>query len=146
MSYTNTTDGMEKLDGICMLLIAVGESLKNIDKITGKTLLPRYPEIDWKGAKGMRDIISHHYFDIDAEEIFWVCENNLPPLAETMEKIIADVTSGQNTWWRLIISKGYTPEDTLWGRPATCNSLENELVTYWWTSPFLTLDDLGGGT
>jgi uncharacterized protein with HEPN domain len=95
--FTDTTDGMEKLDGICMLLIAVGESLKNIDKITGKTLLPRYPEIDWKGAKGMRDIISHHYFDIDAEEIFWVCENNLPPLAETMEKIIADVTSGQNT-------------------------------------------------
>ena len=95
--FTDTTDGIEKLDGICMLLIAVGESLKNIDKITGKTLLPRYPEIDWKGAKGMRDIISHHYFDIDAEEIFWVCENNLPPLAETMEKIIADVTSGQNT-------------------------------------------------
>ena len=95
--FTDTTDGMEKLDGICMLLIAVGESLKNIDKITGKTLLPRYPEIDWKGAKGMRDIIFHHYFDIDAEEIFWVCENNLPPLAETMEKIIADVTSGQNT-------------------------------------------------
>ena len=95
--FTDTADGMEKLDGICMLLIAVGESLKNIDKITGKTLFPRYPEIDWKGAKGMRDIISHHYFDIDAEEIFWVCENNLPPLAETMEKIIADVTSGQNT-------------------------------------------------
>ena len=95
--FTDTTDGIEKLDGICMLLIAVGESLKNIDKITGKTLLPRYPEIDWKGAKGMRDIISHHYFDIDAEEIFWVCENNLPPLAETMEKIIADVTGGQNT-------------------------------------------------
>ena len=28
--FTDTTDGIEKLDGICMLLIAVGESLKNI--------------------------------------------------------------------------------------------------------------------
>lgn len=94
--FTDTTEGMEKLDAICMLLIAVGESLKNIDKITEKNLLTHYPSIDWKGAKGMRDIISHHYFDIDAEEIFWVCENNLQTLAETLVMIIADVTDGHN--------------------------------------------------
>ena len=39
----------------------------------------------------MRDIISHHYFDVDAEEIFWVCENKMRPLAETIERIIDDV-------------------------------------------------------
>ena len=32
--FTNTPQGMEKLDSICMQLIAIGESLKNIDKIT----------------------------------------------------------------------------------------------------------------
>ena len=92
--FTDTADGLEKLDSICMLIIAIGESLKNIDKITEKTLLAQYPEIDWKGAKGMRDIISHHYFDIDAEEIFWVCENKMKPLAETIAKIIEDIKSG----------------------------------------------------
>ncbi|MES9856898.1 MAG: HepT-like ribonuclease domain-containing protein [Sedimenticola sp.] len=50
-----------------MMLIAIGESLKSLDKITHGTLLKRYPEIDWKGAKGIRDILSHHYFDLDAE-------------------------------------------------------------------------------
>ena len=89
--FTDTPEGMEKLDAICMVIIAIGESLKNIDKITGKKLLSQYPEIDWKGAKGMRDIISHHYFDVDAEEIFWVCENKMRPLAETIERIIDDV-------------------------------------------------------
>ena len=44
------------------MLIAIGESLKNLDKITGGSLLAKYPEVDWKGAKGARDIISHHYF------------------------------------------------------------------------------------
>ena len=34
-----------------MQLIAIGESLKNIDKITNKELLEKYPQIDWKGAK-----------------------------------------------------------------------------------------------
>ena len=65
--FIDSEIGMEKLDSICMLLIAIGESLKKIDKITGKSLFITYPAIDWKGAMGMRDIISHHYFDIDAE-------------------------------------------------------------------------------
>ena len=44
--FTNTPQGMEKLDSICMQLIAIGESLKNIDKITNKELLEKYPQID----------------------------------------------------------------------------------------------------
>ena len=89
--FTDSPAGMEKLDSICMLLIAIGESLKNIDKITEKSFLKQYPEIDWKGAKGLRDIISHHYFDVDAEEIFWVCEKHVPPLSKTIEKMITNL-------------------------------------------------------
>jgi uncharacterized protein with HEPN domain len=57
--FTNSDEGMEKLDAICMQLIAVGESLKNLDKITSKKVLAKYPEIDWKKVMGMRDVISH---------------------------------------------------------------------------------------
>ena len=89
--FTDSAEGMEKLDAICMLIIAIGESVKNIDKMTEKKLLPRYPERDWKGVKGMRDIISHHYFDVDAEEIFWVCEHEMKPLAATLLQIIEDI-------------------------------------------------------
>jgi len=89
--FTDSPEGMEKLDAICMLIIAIGESLKNIDKMTEQKLLENYPEIDWKGAKGMRDIISHHYFDVDAEQIFWVCENMMKHFGETIDKIIQDL-------------------------------------------------------
>ncbi|MDD2388760.1 MAG: hypothetical protein PHP23_03390 [Desulfobacterales bacterium] len=41
--FTGSPAGMEKLDSICMLLIAIGEALKNLDKTTNKTLLSRYP-------------------------------------------------------------------------------------------------------
>ena len=82
--FTNTPQGMEKLDSICMQLIAIGESLKNIDKITNKELLEKYPQIDWKGAKGMRDIISHHYGDIDANDIYFVCDTKLEELLKTI--------------------------------------------------------------
>jgi uncharacterized protein with HEPN domain len=75
--FTNSEAGMEKLDAICIQLIAIGESLKNLDKITRNVLLSKYPEIEWKRIKGMRDIISHHYFDVDAEIIYEVCESHI---------------------------------------------------------------------
>ena len=34
--------GMEKLDSICMQLIAVGESLKNFDKVTNNSVLLKF--------------------------------------------------------------------------------------------------------
>ena len=89
--FTSSESGMEKLDAICMQLIAIGESLKKIDNITEKKLLKKYPEIEWKKVKGLRDIISHHYFDVDAEVIYDVCENHLEMLKTTVEKMIADL-------------------------------------------------------
>lgn len=89
--FTNSPSGVEKLDSICMLLIAIGENLKNLDKITGSSLLPQYPQVDWKKVKGMRDLISHHYFDIDAEVIYHVCKNYIGPMAQTVAQIIHDL-------------------------------------------------------
>ena len=57
--FTDSPSGMEKVDGICMLFLAVGEALKKIDRITGATLLRQSPGIDWKGAMGFRDPIAH---------------------------------------------------------------------------------------
>lgn len=89
--FTNSPYGMEKLDSICMQFIAIGEALKNIDKITDGRLLSQYSETDWKGAMGFRDIIAHHYFDIDAEEVFWICTHELSSLSATIKKIIEDL-------------------------------------------------------
>jgi len=90
--FTHSPAGMEKFDSICMLLSAIGEALKNLDKTTNKTLLPRYPQVDWKKAKGLRDIISHQYFDINVEAIYNVCKNNIPELAQTINKMIRELS------------------------------------------------------
>ena len=82
--------GLEKLDSICMQLINIGEVLKQIDKLTDSKLLAKYPGIDWKKAKGMRDIITHHYFDIDAETIYAVCSEHIPEMKKVMGKILSD--------------------------------------------------------
>ncbi len=53
------------LDSLCMQLIAIGEAVKKIDKETDKKLLKAYSQIPWREVAGMRDILSHHYFDLN---------------------------------------------------------------------------------
>lgn len=48
------------------------------------TCLVVVPQVDWKGAKGIRDFLSHHYFSVDAEVIFDVCENKLVGLKQAV--------------------------------------------------------------
>lgn len=50
--FLASDEGVDRLDAICMMLIAVGEAFKQIDRKTGGQLLPRYPEVDWVGVKG----------------------------------------------------------------------------------------------
>ena len=92
--YLETPWGMERLESTSMLLIVMGESLKGLDKLTNGALLSCYPNIDWKGAKGLRDVIAHNYFDLDAEVIFEVVKNELPPMLATLQKMKSDILRG----------------------------------------------------
>ena len=88
--YIDSPEGMEKLDAACMLLIAIGESLKKLDKITNGSLLPKYPQMDWEKAKGLGDMVLHQCLDINAEAIYDVCKTKIKPLSDTIKKIIED--------------------------------------------------------
>lgn len=89
--FCDSEEGTTKMDGICMMLIVIGESLKKLDKITDSKLLIKYPEIDWKKAKGMRDIITHHYADINPDAVFFTCKNKIPMLGDTIKKILIEL-------------------------------------------------------
>lgn len=94
--FLDTPEGLDKLDGIAMMLIAVGESVKKIDEETNGALLAICPDINWKGVKGVRNVLSHNYFNIDAEEIFFICQSNLKPLRNAVSHLIKKVS--ENGW------------------------------------------------
>ena len=66
-------EGLDKLDAIAMMLIAIGENIKRVDRMTNGGLLSACADFDWKGAMGARDFIGHQYFDTDAEVVFGIC-------------------------------------------------------------------------
>lgn len=74
-----------------MQLIAIGEALKQIDKLTQEGLFVHYPDVDWKKAMGMRDIIAHHYFDIDHEIVYGVCTDHVPEMKAAVVGILSDL-------------------------------------------------------
>ena len=83
--------GMILLDSVCMKLIAIGESVKKLDRLTNTDLLKNYPSVDWKGVMAMRDIIVHHYFEIDAEIVFQTIHDDLPLLRDVLLQVQGDV-------------------------------------------------------
>jgi uncharacterized protein with HEPN domain len=74
-----------------MKLFAVGEEVKSLDKKTNKALLPLYPAIIWKDVMGMRDIIAHHYFEVNADKILDTLRNDIPLLLKTIKQIKQDL-------------------------------------------------------
>ena len=86
--YLFSPDGMKNLAATCMLIEAIGETIKKIDKKSNGTLLVLRPEIPWKQVMGMRDHIAHGYFDIDAELVFQTVKYKLDPLLDAVRYFI----------------------------------------------------------
>ena len=86
--FARTPGGVTLFDAVCMQCMVVGELIKTLDKVTGGELLPRYPQVDWKKAMGMRDIIGHHYAEIRADIVLATCKEKIPGLLRTIEDML----------------------------------------------------------
>ena len=89
--FLSCNDNITMLDSISMRILAIGEAFKNIDKQSDKKLLVKYPAIEWKKIKGTRDILSHHYFDINADIIFSICDEKLDELSTVTKQMMTDI-------------------------------------------------------
>ena len=76
-----------------MNLIALGETVKGLDNKTNHEFLKDYPEVYWKGVMGIRDKISHHYFEIDPEVVFRTVEEDIPQMIPVVERMISDLAN-----------------------------------------------------
>ena len=86
--FLTSSSGMLLLDAVCMNLIALGEAVKNLDKVSNGELLPKYDHIYWSGIMRMRDKIAHHYFEVDAEAVLLTIKEDIPQVKTVIEKMI----------------------------------------------------------
>jgi uncharacterized protein with HEPN domain len=89
--FVSSQAGIDLMDSICMVLLATGEEFKKIDRETKGTLLARYPQVAWRGAIGLRDLLAHGYFQVDPEQLYTICNENVPSLIETVKLMIQEL-------------------------------------------------------
>ena len=86
--YYSTPEGMKNLAASCMLIEAIGEGVKQIDKLTQSRLLDERPKIPWQDVIGIRNHVAHGYFDIDGDIVLDVIKNNLDELLAAINYFI----------------------------------------------------------
>ena len=70
----------EKQDAVIRNLEIVGEAAKRVPP----TLREQLSGIDWRGVCGMRDVLIHDYVGVDLDEVWNVCEKEIPPLRSAL--------------------------------------------------------------
>ena len=86
--FMDSEEGMTNLDAISMRLQSIGEALKNIDKRDREFLLKVADKVYWSNIIKTREIITHHYIDIDSETIFMICDEKLEDLENKVSILI----------------------------------------------------------
>jgi uncharacterized protein with HEPN domain len=77
------SDGLV-LDAVQLRLIEIGEAAKGLRA----QLLRRAPEIPWQQVTGMKDWLTHHYFDVSPAIIEATVRDDLPPLAGAAQRLL----------------------------------------------------------
>ena len=72
------------LDAVTFRLLVIGEAVKSLPE----DFRDRTPEIPWNDIAKMRDVIAHHYFRLDAAQLWATIEKPLAQLKSELEKAL----------------------------------------------------------
>ena len=85
--FIDDSMGLEKLDAISMRLQSIGEAIKNILKRDSELLIGFADKGYWSDIVKFREVISHHYIDIDSEVVFDICREDIKELKSIVLKV-----------------------------------------------------------
>ena len=74
----------KSFDAVLMNFVVIGEM---VSKLSNK-FISEHSEIEWWKIKGLRNIVAHDYFGVDAEEVWQIIHKHLYILEKYIRKII----------------------------------------------------------
>jgi uncharacterized protein with HEPN domain len=87
-----TADGRDHFRGSDLIQDAVIRNLQVMCESLSRVPIDiqvSFPEIEWRGISGLRNILVHDYLGIDHELVWQVVEERLPQLKARLESILA---------------------------------------------------------
>jgi len=89
--FLHDDDMLARFDSIVLRIQTIGEALKNIDKHYHGFLEKAAPSLYWSQIIKLRDLISHHYVDLDADVIYMICNEKLDELDTHVQMLLQTV-------------------------------------------------------
>ncbi len=82
-SSTEFAENKLVLDAVVRNLEIIGEAVKMLPNEIKK----KHPEVEWRKIAGLRDIIAHEYFGINAAIVWDIVKNKIPEFKASIIKI-----------------------------------------------------------
>lgn len=89
VSFDDFGDNEEKTFAVVRALEVIGEAARHIPK----SMRDKYPTVPWKQITGMRNKITHEYFGVDLDVVWKTVHEDLPPLRDSVKKILLDLAN-----------------------------------------------------
>ena len=74
----------ELQDAVIRRLQIIGEAVKRLSQ----DFRTEHPEVAWKGATGMRDVLIHMYDEVDTSQVWQTITDVLPPFKIQLEELL----------------------------------------------------------
>ncbi|EKD78628.1 MAG: protein of unknown function DUF86 [uncultured bacterium] len=71
-------------DAVIRRLTIIGEAVKNIPD----SIKQEFPDVAWRKAAGMRDIVIHNYFGVDNSAAWDTVQKDLPLFSRQIEQVL----------------------------------------------------------
>lgn len=84
IDYGNFLEDIKTQDAVIRNVEIIGEAAKNISN----DFRDKHPQIQWKDLAGIRDKLIHHYFGVNLEVVWYIIQDDLPPLKEEIRRIM----------------------------------------------------------
>lgn len=70
-------------DAVIRNLEIIGEATKKLPE----EIRRKYPEIDWRRIAGLRDILIHHYYQVDLDILWDIAQSKVPDLLQRLDEL-----------------------------------------------------------
>ena len=88
VSFEEYSGNKDKQAALFAHLVIIGEAAGRLSR----ELRDKYPEVSWKNAVGLRNILVHDYVRVDYEVLWETAMNDLPVLKKQIQRILEDIS------------------------------------------------------
>jgi uncharacterized protein with HEPN domain len=84
MTFLEFAADARTVDAVVRNLMTIGESTRWIPE----QIRDAHRDVPWRTMRGVRNVVAHEYFGVDAEILWETVRGDLPPLAPKLEAIL----------------------------------------------------------